>query len=120
MQRQAATARREVLHLRKRYAMETIVGRTLSVHQEHEVLLKLEAAGLTDKLAQKVVDSKGNDLAAGEVRFIQNRGFDSSTSQKKAREIMGKNMFGIEDAIEHFGVNPSKQQLAYLAEVPFT
>lgn len=31
--------------------METIVSRTLSVHKEHEVLLKLEAAGLNDVLA---------------------------------------------------------------------
>ena len=46
--------------------------------------------------------------------------FEPSTSQKKAREIMGTNMFGIEDAIKHFGVNPSKAQLAALGEVPFS
>ncbi len=99
--------------------METIVSRTLSVHKEHEVLLKLEAAGLCDELAQKVVDSKDNDLAKKVVRLIQNGGFEPSTSQKRAREIMGKNIFGVEEAIKHFGVNPTKQQLAYLAEVPF-
>ena len=37
-----------------------------------------------------------------------------------AREIMGQNFFGIEEAIKHFGINPSKQQLAALAEVPFS
>lgn len=100
--------------------METIVSRTLSVHKEHEVLLKLEAAGLNDKLAQKVIDSKGNDLAAKVVRLIQNGGFEPSTSQSHARAIIGKNFFGVEEAIKHFGVNPSKQQLAYLAAVPFT
>jgi hypothetical protein len=100
--------------------MENIVSRTLSVHKEHEALLKLEAAGLTDELAQKVIDSKGNDLAAKVVRLIQNGGFEATTSQKRAREIMGRNMFGIEEAIKHFGVNPSRQQLAVLAEVPFT
>ncbi len=98
--------------------METIVSRTLSVHKEHEVLLKLEAAGLCDELAQKVVDSKDNDLAKKIVRLIQNGGFEPSTSQKRAREIMGKNIFGVEEAITHFGVNPSKQQSAYLAEIP--
>jgi hypothetical protein len=36
-----------------------------------------------------------------------------------AREILGKNFFGVEEAIKHFGVNPTKQQLAFLAEVPF-
>ncbi len=100
--------------------METIVSRTLSVHKEHEVLLKLEAAGLCDDLAQRVIDSKDNDLAKKVVRLITNGGFEPSTSQKRAREIMGRNFFGVEEAITHFGVNPTKQQSAYLAEVPFT
>ena len=100
--------------------MENIISRTLSVHKEHEVLLKLETAGLTDELAQKVIGSKGNELAAKVVRLIQNGGFEPTTSQKRAREIMGRNMFMIEEAIKHFGVNPLRQQLAVLAEIPFT
>ena len=100
--------------------MTTIVSHTLSVHQEHELLLKLGAAGLTDDLAQRVIDSKGNFLAAKVVRLIENGGFEATTSQKRAREIMGQNFFGVEEAIKHFGVNPSKQQLAALAEIPFT
>ena len=52
--------------------------------------------------------------------FAKNGGFEPSTSQRQAREIMGTNMFGIEDAIKHFGVNPSKAQLAALSEVPFS
>ena len=68
------------------------VSRTLSVHKEHEVLLKLEAAGLDDDLAQKIIDSKDNDLAAKVIRLIQNGGFEATTSQKRAREIMGTNM----------------------------
>ena len=99
--------------------METIVSRTLSVHKEHEVLLKLESAGLCEDLAQRIIDSKDNDLAKKVVRLISNGGFEPSTSQKRAREIMGKNFFGVEEAIAHFGVNPSKQQSAYLAEIPF-
>ncbi|MDP3935083.1 MAG: hypothetical protein Q8Q46_02635 [Candidatus Giovannonibacteria bacterium] len=100
--------------------METIVSRILSVHKEHEVLLKLEAAGLNDELAQRVIDSKGNDLAAKVVMLISNGGFEATTSQKHSREIMGQNMFDIKEAIKHFVVNPSKQQLAALAEVPFS
>ncbi|MFH1859058.1 MAG: hypothetical protein ABIJ80_02230 [Patescibacteria group bacterium] len=97
-----------------------MVSRTLSVHKEHEVLLKFETAGLTDVLAQRVIDSKGNDLATKVVRLIENGGYEATTSQKRAREIMGKNFFGIEEAIKHFGVNPSKKETATLAEVPFT
>ena len=100
--------------------METIVSRTLSVHNEHEVLLKLEAAGLTDDLAQRVIGSKGNDLAMKVVRFISRGGFEATTSQKRAREIMGRNMFGVEEVIQHFGVNPSRQQTAGLSEIPFS
>ncbi|MDO8536916.1 MAG: hypothetical protein Q7R94_01565 [bacterium] len=99
--------------------MSNIV-RQLSVHKEHEVLLKLEAAGLNDDLAQKIVDSKDNDLATKVIRLIRNGGFEPTTSQKRAREVMGKNYFGIEEAIKRFGVNPSKQQLAALAEIPFS
>lgn len=97
-----------------------IVSRTLPVHKEHELLLKLESAGLNDALAQKVIDSKGNNLAMEVVRMIQNGVFEPSLSQSQARAIMSKNFFGVEEAIKHFGVNPSKQQLAYLKNVPFT
>ncbi len=43
-----------------------------------------------------------------------------TTSQKCAREIMGKNFFGIDEAIKHFGINPTPQQLAALSEIPFS
>ena len=43
-----------------------------------------------------------------------------TTSQKCAREIMGKNFFGLEEAIKHFGVSPTSQQLAALSEIPFS
>ena len=74
-----------------------MVSHTLSVHKEHEFLLRLETAGLSDELAQKVIDSK-----------------------EQARAIMGSNFFGIEEAIERFEVNPSKRQLTALAEVPWS
>lgn len=98
--------------------MNTIVSRTLSVHKEHELLLKLENAGLTDKLAQRVIDSKDNDLAIKLVLLIEHD--QIQTSQILARKIMGENYFGIGEAMDYFGVNPTKQQLAYLAEVPFS
>lgn len=45
--------------------------RTLSVHKEHEFLAKLEAAGLGDKEAQAVIQSKGNKMAGRIVTLIQ-------------------------------------------------
>ena len=37
-----------------------------------------------------------------------------SVSQEHAREIMGRNFFGVEEAMRHFGVLPAKQQIAAL------
>lgn len=59
-------------------------------------------------------------FVANIARLMVNGGYEPSTSQKLAREIMGKNFFGIEEAIKHFGVNATKQQVAALAEVPFS
>lgn len=49
-----------------------------------------------------------------------NNGYEPSVSQVKAREIMEKNVFGVEDAQKHFGVIPTKAQLGYLAKIPFS
>ncbi len=84
------------------------------------MLLRLESAGLVDDLAQRVIDSPENGLAQKIVRLIENGGFEPTTSQKRAREIMGRNFFGVEEAIKHFGVNPSRSQLAALAEIPWS
>ena len=72
--------------------------------------------------AEEVATRINTDPAfvANIARLMVNGGYEPSTSQKLAREIMGRNFFGIEEAIKHFGVNATKQQLAYLAEVPFS
>ena len=72
--------------------------------------------------AEEVAARINTDTAfvANIARLMVNGGYELSTSQKLAREIMGKNFFGIEEAIKHFGVNATKQRLAYLTEVPFS
>ncbi|MDD5290878.1 MAG: hypothetical protein PHZ04_02060 [Patescibacteria group bacterium] len=99
--------------------MKTIVSRRLSVHQEHEFLQKLESAGLIGNLAQRVIESKGNDLAVKVVSLVQSGKLVPTASQSIARAIMGNNFFGVEEAIKHFRVNPTNQQLAALYEIPF-
>ncbi|MFA5355561.1 MAG: hypothetical protein WC302_02455 [Candidatus Paceibacterota bacterium] len=96
-----------------------MVSRNLSVHKEHEILLKLEDAGIDDMLAQKIIDSKSNYLAKKIVRLVKNGGYESTASQLRARDIMGKNFFGIEEAIECLRVEPTDQQLALLSSIPF-
>lgn len=39
---------------------------------------------------------------------------------KRARAIMGKNFFGVEKAIKHFGIKPNRKRLSTLAEIPFS
>jgi len=43
-----------------------------------------------------------------------------NASHDGARDVMGKNFFGIEEAIKYFGVNPTRRQLAMLSEIPFS
>lgn len=50
--------------------MANIVSQ-ISVHQQHEFLAKLEAAGLTGDLSQKVIESRGNALAKNVVNLIR-------------------------------------------------
>jgi len=52
--------------------------------------------------------------------FMIRGGLESSVHHTLAREIMGKNMFGVEEAIQYFGVNPTSQQFDVLSEVPFS
>ncbi len=52
--------------------------------------------------------------------LILNNGYELTTSQARAREIMGTNFFGIEEAVKHFGVSLSRRQIAYMSEIPFS
>ncbi len=76
--------------------------------------------GIAYTLDQKAMDSKGAELMQRCARIIKHRSFRSFTSLDRAREIMGRNFFGVEEAIKHFSVTPSKQELAILADVPFS
>lgn len=71
-----------------------------------------------DQIATRI--NSDESFVTNIARFMQNGGVEPTTSQKHAREIMGRNMFGIEEVQKHFGVTPTKQQLAFLAEVPFS
>jgi len=42
------------------------------------------------------------------------------TNPAEAREIMGKNFFGIEETIKHFGVKPTEEQIKVFNEVPWS
>lgn len=102
--------------------MKTVVSQALSMHQAHELLLKLETAGLDVELAQRVIDSRSNNLATEMVGLIETSGYQITKNQERLKEVMGKNFFGVEEAIRHFGINPrkNKRQIAKLHRVPFS
>jgi hypothetical protein len=82
----------------------------------------MDITSINDGLTKKMVKSKSNSrvkLTQKIIGFIRHGSF-TFTSQERAREIMRRNFFGVEEAIEHFGVNPSKRELAALAAVPFS
>lgn len=59
------------------------------------------------------------DFVERVARFVVNGSYQMPESHQIAREVMGKNFFGVEDAIKHFGLNPTRRQLASLACIPF-
>jgi hypothetical protein len=59
----------------------------------------MDTMSINDGLA-KAVNLKSNNLAEKVVMLIENGGFESTTSQKRAREIMRDNFFGVKEAIK--------------------
>jgi hypothetical protein len=46
--------------------------------------------------------------------------YESTPSQIRAREIMGKNFLGVEEVVRHYGATFSIEQLSLLANIPFS
>ena len=71
-------------------------NRVLSVHQEHELLMKLEQAGLSEADAQAVIQSRGNSLAKeilGVIRgkVVDGDWFSFSTTTATLKELRVRN-----------------------------
>lgn len=97
----------------------TVSRRTLSVHKEHELLLKLESAGLDDADAQTVIESKNNELAQKIVVLIRCSDYEPALSVRKARAIMGKNFFGPEEWAHFLGIRFNSERLCDLGDLEF-
>lgn len=54
------------------------------------------------------------------VQLVISKDCTPTTSQERACEIMGKNFFGIREAVKRFRVNPTQEQLNALAKIPFS
>jgi len=101
---------------------KSAMSRTLSIHQEHELLMRLEKAGLTKTLAQRVITDKV--LAGKIVLFIRRGGLEypyaPSPSQLTAMKIMGENCFGPEKLAECFDIVLTEPELRKITKIPFS
>lgn len=82
-----------------------------------ECMRRLLDDGLLWDAVQKPINDP--EMRRRLVRFWNSGGFEHTTSQKLVRKIMGKNFFGVEEAIQHLGAKPTKAQLSALAEIPY-
>lgn len=91
--------------------MTTIVSRSLSVHQEHELLGALERAGLNKDDAQSVIQSPENELAGRVVDFIRGEGINTPVTEdkKKAIAILGRDrVITVGEVAQKWGMGPSE------------
>lgn len=74
------------------------------------------AGGTPDDLPPLIQD---HTLMQRVIAYARRGGYEATTSQKRAREIMGKNFLGIEEATEHFKIKFSDGDIKALAEIPY-
>jgi len=84
----------------------------------HEVLITLRKAGMTHQLLAQLAESE--ELSRKVVAFIKRGGYEPTIGQKQARAIMGKNFLGVEEVAEYFGIILTQDELAKVAEIPFS
>ena len=100
---------------------EILAGEMHAAEQRLRVALGDKASEVVEKINS---DAAFADSIAAQIIIMAGADDKNSTSLNpqwlRAREIMGTNMFGVEEAVKHFGVNPSKAQLAALSEIPFS
>ena len=92
---------------------ETSCARTLRVGQEHELLLALERAGLTEDDAQAVIQSPENVLAEKVVAFIRSGGLTITPTptdeEQLAIKILGKDkVVTFSEVCQAWGIGVSK------------
>ena len=92
----------------------------ISYSQGHELILALQRAGMKPWSVQRIIQSPENNLARKLVNLAFNNGYEDTSSQRRAREIMGNNFIGIGEVQGYFGLIFSPHQTRILAEIPYS
>ena len=100
------------LNMKKWTEIET--GKTHSAFQHIMVALGEKADGVVDRINTDPAFAKR--LAA----YAINEDLEPVLSPIRAQQIMGKNFFGFEEAVEHLGISPTCRQFVALWRIPFT
>lgn len=100
----------------------TVSRRTLSVGQEHETLIALEAVGYNDNDAKALIESPGHELAKIALTAIRRRGIPLSTDERVVRAVMGpKHFWGTDNWTERpYNVSLSKKDLGKISSFPLS
>lgn len=91
----------------------------LTPEDEQHFLRYMRNAGLTGDAVRIIAAAPNNQLAIRMVSLVQ-QGTEAVVSDTEAQTIMGENFFGLADAVRHFGVRPTQEDVARLATVPFS
>lgn len=92
----------------------------VSTHKSSEFFHKVEKAGFRPELAQRVIDSKDNQMAKRLVPFMSRGCQCPSEDEIKARQIMGKNFLGLEEVIEYLGITPTPEEWNQVSIIPYS
>lgn len=101
---------------------EIPAGELHAAEQRLRVALNEEAGNVVKRIN---TDPALANLIAGQIiamtkQFPDKMPISANPQWLRAREIMDKNFFGVEEAIEFFGINPTKNQLFSLSLIPFS
>lgn len=109
---------------RKRSVMNTTqtakVWTELPTGQTHGAFSRLMVA-FGDRVEEATTRINSDEAFARRIaQLCFNNGYELTTSQARAKEIMGKNFLGVEEGMKLFGIRLSRRQFAYMSEIPFS
>lgn len=90
----------------------------ISFVQEYRLIKALVKAGMTKYTAKEIIQKP--EIASKIIHLVESGGFEETSSQRLAREIMGENFIGVGEIQAHLGYVFHWRQLKKLSMIPFS